>query len=73
MDQAGNIDGVKIGLKCFIIFKTSHALCSVKPEVVKDLYIKLIYLVQKDREVFIQAFSEEYTTVQQDLCLLRFV
>jgi hypothetical protein len=71
--ETSDIDRIEIGFKCFVIFKTSHALGSVEPEVIKDLNIKIIYLVKKDREVFIQSFCEENASVEQNFCLLRFV
>ena len=63
--KTGDIDTVEVGLeRFFIVFKAPHSLHYVKAQVVVDLNIKMVYLVQKDRKVFVEAFGKKNSSIE---------
>ena len=57
--ETGNIYRLKIGLKCIIICKASHALHHIVVKIVVDLHIKIINLVKEDIEILVGSFGNK--------------
>lgn len=73
INETGDINGIKVGLKCFIVFETTHALQNIEAEIVIYLYVKAVQLIKKDGEIFIEPVCKKNPTFKQSLGLPCFI